>query len=143
MRFTYDPTGNLTGIHSNGELRIDFQYGSGGRLIAAGGTRYEYDSNGRLVSKIEGNGQAWRFAWDARDQLRSVRTPDDTVWTYEYDAFGRRVAKHGPFGATRFIWDRSVLLQEVMSDGAVTSWLISKADRRRLPKFRNASFTPF
>jgi YD repeat-containing protein len=37
--------------------------------------------------------KTWTFEWNAQDQLIKAHCPDGAVWEYEYDPFGRRIAK--------------------------------------------------
>ncbi|MCE7080655.1 RHS repeat protein [Streptomyces sp. ST2-7A] len=76
----------------------------------------------------------WHYTWDAHDRLVETRTPDGTRWTYTYDSFGRRVAKHrhhtdGRIAETvRFTWHDTTFIEEhhTAHDGAgtdtVTTW---------------------
>ncbi len=120
-QFSYDLTGNLTASVRTDARRsmVDEQplsYGPGNRLLAKGQTRYEYDTQGRLVKKIEqvGSGEPmiWCYEWDALDQLRVVRCPDGQIWKYGYDAFSRRVCKSGHNSEVRFVWSAHVPLHE-------------------------------
>jgi RHS repeat-associated protein len=125
-RFSYDAAGNVTRAATDESEEL-FRYGLGGRLLQRGQTLYYYDDNGRLVKKVEpsdgSRSMEWHYEWDALDQLRSVRTPDSELWEYGYDAFGRRVFKHGPGGRQRFIWDRNVVINEIAQNGLQTAWI--------------------
>jgi RHS repeat-associated protein len=124
--FQYDPAGNLTEIGSP-DGRVTLRYAPGGRLEEYDGTRYEYDAEGRLVKKIErilsGKDAEWTFTWDALNQLRSVRRPDGEEWSYQYDVFGRRYSKRGPQSQATYVWDRDVLLHEILPRARPTSWI--------------------
>jgi len=75
----------------------DYRRAPGGRIQRRGDSTYAYDAQGRLISKrTERKGfrpQKWHYQWDGEDQLRRVTTPDDAVWDYHYDPFGRRIGK--------------------------------------------------
>ena len=45
-------------------------------------------------------------------ELGQVSLPNGDTWTYQYDAFGRRVRKTGPTGSVQFVWDADKLLHE-------------------------------
>ena len=77
------------------------------RVVQWGGTRYDYDAQGRMVRKSTPSGPVV-FAWNDEHQLvasGSVRGE----WRYHYDALGRRIAKQRRDGAradaaTWFAW---------------------------------------
>jgi RHS repeat-associated protein len=115
-KFTYGDTGNV--IQFENRLgRTELSYDSGDRLTQCGDIRYYYDRNGRLVNKVEcveaGNPRTWQFTWNASNQLLNVRTPNGEVWSYDYDAFGRRIRKKGPGGTVEFVWDNDVVVHEI------------------------------
>ena len=124
--FRYDPTGNITAYQSYG-IEKELRYSPGNHLEQCGDSRYVHDDQGRLIKRINlkpiGEPDVWEFSWDAIDQLRSVRCPNGDLWTYKYDIFGRRVAKIGPGGETKFVWDADTVVHEVDSASAVVSWV--------------------
>jgi RHS repeat-associated protein len=82
--------------------------------------RYSYDGHGRLVRKRAGRHTEQRFEWDEESRLVAVHTtrrpgtPEATtqLTRFDYDAMGRRVAKHDAFGSTRFVWEGMRLIEE-------------------------------
>ncbi|MFC0507061.1 DUF6531 domain-containing protein, partial [Micromonospora costi] len=136
--YRYDATGNLTsarvsGLPFAGELRYD-----GNLVTEAGGVRYRYDAQGRMVSRTltdpAGGDRTWHFEWDAHDRLVGVRTPDGDRWRYRYDPLGRRIAKQrlvggddtAPVEQVDFVWDGSLLVEQAHTDEygrtRVTTW---------------------
>jgi RHS repeat-associated protein len=120
-RFAYDPAGNL----------LDAPIGGAASGAAPGyvrdnlvrvfeDKRYSYDGHGRLVRKRAGRHTEQRFEWDDESRLVAVhttrrpRTPEaiTQVTRFDYDAMGRRVAKHDAFGSTRFVWEGMRLIEE-------------------------------
>ncbi|WP_371548848.1 DUF6531 domain-containing protein [Streptomyces sp. NBC_00554] len=95
-----------------------------GTLIErAGRTRYEHDALGRMVlrqkTRISRKPATWRYTWDVEDRLASVVTPDGTLWRYQYDPLGRRIAKEqiGADGRSvtervDFVWDGATLCEQ-------------------------------
>ncbi len=107
--------------------------------------RYRYDAWGNCVEKRSGTGERRAFEWDAEHRLEHARI--ETVagaeeWRYDYDPFGRRIAKHQwrpqnasarsrgrrarrfrdggrPEASTHFVWDGNRLLTE-SADGRVS-----------------------
>ncbi|PJJ59362.1 RHS repeat-associated core domain-containing protein [Hymenobacter chitinivorans] len=131
-----DAIGNLFRTPS----RTDRQYGKGGQLREANGTRYYYDAEGNLVRKRLSNGQQWHYDWDGAGQLTSVTRPDGYAVTFTYDALGRRLSKRFRGRVTRWVWDGNQPLHEwqelEVGPGAgsvqdLTTWL-----------FEDASFAP-
>ncbi|MCM1970716.1 DUF6531 domain-containing protein [Streptomyces sp. G1] len=124
-RYTYDTAGNIT----------DGQWGPGpaaepqaASASAVGRISYEHDAQGRVVVKrmkrLSRKPDVWRYSWDSQDRLVGVTTPDGTRWTYQYDPFGRRIAKQrlAPDGVTvaeevTFVWDGFVLAEQISRTG--------------------------
>ena len=128
-RFDYDPAGNLARVRTEGQPPIDqvFRHGPGSRLSQRGDTLYQYDDDGRLIKKTEANGgdppRVWLFSWDAMDrlppgpaagrlrlavQIRCVRTPHRET---------------RPGASTRFLWDREVIVQEIVGEEKASAWI--------------------
>lgn len=126
-RTTYglDASGDPVSI-LEGEKTIPVVNAQGGAVLAQGATRYEYDGAGRLAIKLEPAGagpeRKWQYAWDAKDRLRAVTTPEGAVWEYAYDPFGRRVSKRGPDRDIRYIWNGPVLLHELEKGRPDRTW---------------------
>jgi len=113
-RFAYDPAGNLLDASTApGYVRDNL-------VRVFEDKRYSYDGHGRLVRKLSGRHTDQRFEWDDESRLVAVHTtrrpgtPEATtqVTRFDYDAMGRRVAKHDAFGSTRFVWEGMRLIEE-------------------------------
>jgi RHS repeat-associated protein len=126
-RYAYDEVGNQTQAswpsRHAGDLGAGERSYSGTRIIQAGKIRYEYDAHGRLVLKrkvrLSRKPDTWRFEWDEEDRLRAVVTPDGTVWRYQYDVLGRRIAKQRLaedcqeiVEQVTFTWDDKILCEQ-------------------------------
>lgn len=134
-RYAYDSSGQLataTWPEAQGQETSERTY-QGGRLHTAGRVRYRYDAQGRVVQRqkkrLSAKPDTWHYEWNAEDRLIGVVTPDGTRWRYRYDALGRRVGKqrYAADGATvveavQFIWDGSVLAEEINSEGRARTW---------------------
>jgi|GEM_PF-1567040 len=107
-----DALGNLFRTHD----RSDRRYGPGGQLLetrdARGITRFEYDQEGNLISKIEPDGATWTYAWNSAGMLAEVTRPDGGLVELRYDALGRRISKKFRDKVTRWVWDGNVPLHE-------------------------------
>jgi len=128
-QFRYDTVGNLAGAtFADGVLELrqpdavgnlfrtaahtDRQYGKGGQLRDAGGTRYRYDEEGNLTRKTMSDGRQWHYAWDGTGQLAKVTRPDGYAITFTYDALGRRISKRFRGRVTHWVWDGDKPLHE-------------------------------
>lgn len=101
--------------------------GAGNVLRRTPKAKYAYDKRGRRIGKLCTDGaragaeteqRAVEYRWDARDRLREVSLADGMRVRFDYDAFGRRVAKTtiertGHTRSCRFIWDGLVLAGEI------------------------------
>ncbi|WP_019811370.1 RHS repeat-associated core domain-containing protein [Saccharomonospora halophila] len=133
--YTYDPAGNIRTAtwRSHGSEFADEHGYDGSRLTRTADLGYEYDGQGRVVSRRHhGSGGAprrWRYLWNVEDQLTEVTTPDGTRWRYRYDALGRRIGKHrlSPDGTTvtertDFTWDGLWLTEQVSNGTDAITW---------------------
>ncbi|RNF34517.1 RHS repeat domain-containing protein [Paracoccus methylarcula] len=68
-----------------------------GRIRRRGNITYQHDACGRVIEKRHDEPgfrpRIWQMTWDAHDRLVRLRTPDGSVWRYEYDALGRRIRR--------------------------------------------------
>ncbi|MFF8654103.1 DUF6531 domain-containing protein [Streptomyces huasconensis] len=126
-RYAYDEAGNQIDAswpasHPDHEATGPRAY-AGTRITRAGNVRYEHDALGRITlrqkTRLSRKPDTWRYTWDAEDRLSSVTTADGTVWLYQYDPLGRRIAKQrlADDGAsvaeqTDFTWDGSTLCEQ-------------------------------
>ncbi len=105
--FAYDAVGNLIrrGDPAAPTLLV---YNANDQLVSAGGIAYAYDAAGRRIEERPTSpaGAAVRYAWDARDRLRSFTAADGTTTAYRYDFAGMRQAKVSGAGTTRLLADR-------------------------------------
>ena len=123
--FGYDPAGNIqdsatqqavqssTALSQRGYVRDNL-------VRVFEDKRYFYDGHGRLIRKLAGKHTDQGFAWDEENNLTQVTTTrrpgtehaTTQTTTFDYDAIGRRVAKHDAFGTTVFIWEGMRLIEE-------------------------------
>ncbi|PUA28482.1 MAG: hypothetical protein B0W54_18740 [Cellvibrio sp. 79] len=116
-----DSIGNLFKTHSH----KDREYGPAGQLLAVhttkGTTRYHYDSEGNLISKLEQGNKRWRYQWDGNGWLVKVIRPDNAEVTFAYDALGRRIRKIFNNKITHWIWDDNNPLHEWVETAATST----------------------
>ena len=88
--FEYDATDDLTTIRTdrNTVRAENLVYGPGNRLLQRGSTQYEFDAEGRQISRTDDADadvpKVWRYQWNALDRLESITRPDGQVWRYKY-----------------------------------------------------------
>ena len=123
--FQYDPAGNILDGATQQALSARTQHPQPGyvkdNLVRVfEDKRFFYDGHGRLIRKLSGKHTAQTFSWDDESRLVEVSTTrrpgtenqSTQVTRFDYDALGRRVAKHDSFGSTVFIWEGMRLLEE-------------------------------
>ncbi len=94
----YDGADNLTKIVFPGDRRVDIDYGVGLRPTRVRWTdpsrgdaievRQSWDDSARLVERVDPNGNATRYRYDAADNLEDVTYADGTVRRFSYDTRG-------------------------------------------------------
>ena len=123
--FQYDPAGNILDNAAQQAISQRTQHRQAGyvkdNLVRVfEDKRFFYDGHGRLIKKLSGKHTDQRFTWDEDNRLIAVETvrrpgtEHQTTQTtrFDYDALGRRVAKHDAFGSTVFIWEGMRLIEE-------------------------------
>jgi RHS repeat-associated protein len=147
--FDYDKASNITCKRTEGKITKNEQleYGAGSRLIQKGSTRYEYDSEGRRIKMIRDvdtdNPKIWMYEWNAIDRLKQVTDPDGNIFSYNYDAFGRRVAKSSTNqgikrDTKRAIWDGDVIIHEYSSEKSWSAWIYEVSNLAPIATVQNS-----
>jgi len=96
--FAYDGSGNLI-KRTDASGITTYTYDETNRLLArantAGGKtlNYSYDHVGNLLTLDDGRGIT-TYSYDSRNLLSSMTTDDRTLYTFNYDADGRRTATY-------------------------------------------------
>jgi len=113
--YSYDPMGRLMTVTKDGALVEEYEYGSNGartsemnvlrgitsrtmtysdedHLLTAGGTTYQYDADGFLVTKTRGT-DVTQYFYSSRGELLQVVLPEGKTIDYLHDPLGRRIAK--------------------------------------------------
>jgi RHS repeat-associated protein len=121
--FEYDPMGNI--VHIKDRHRdVRFTYQGRGRLASRSETgitlRFEYDTEGRLISVINESDQVYRFELDELGNVAAEYNFDGTQRTYTRDATGRIVKVERASGlSTEYMHDASGRVREIRhSDGS-------------------------
>ncbi|WP_224039488.1 DUF6531 domain-containing protein, partial [Paraburkholderia unamae] len=127
--FAYDPAGNLLAV-SHGKV-THVGVAKGDRLLSlvmpelpvAQTPQYGYDGHGNRTSVTVPQADASQaltaaYRYDGAHQLRRIEHANGGTSRYEYDALGRRTAKHhtdaqGRTITTLFVWDGDWMAQEI------------------------------
>ncbi|QLL13731.1 RHS repeat-associated core domain-containing protein [Pseudomonas chlororaphis] len=110
--FAHDPAGNLLG---GGDHPVTDQANiKGNRLLMQGDRHFDYDAFGNLSRERRGTGQKLitEYRYDCQHRLIGVSLPGGSTATYQYDAFGRRIAKTVDGRTTEFLWQGERLIAE-------------------------------
>lgn len=102
--FNYDPVGNRESV-INGAI-TSYVTNSLNQYTSVGGVEYSYDNNGNLTS--DGTNS---YTYDAEDRLVAATTPRNAV-CYQYDPFGRRIAKNVNGKVTKYLYDGDQVICE-------------------------------
>jgi RHS repeat-associated protein len=89
LAYIYDAAGNRIKTILNGAT-TNYATNDRNEYTTVGGTTYQYDADGNLVSQTDGSGTT-TFTYNSLNQLVKVVTPTDT-WVYQYNGRGQRVA---------------------------------------------------
>jgi RHS repeat-associated protein len=123
LTYTYDAAGrreSLGGTFAQVNLPAvlpTVSYNANNQLTQVGATAHTYDANGSLT-----NDGIKTYTWNARGQLGSLS--GSLAASFQYDAFGRRVAKSINGTSTAFLYDGANVIQE-LSGSTPTANLLS------------------
>ena len=117
--YILDAFGNRTRLVDNG-LTVDTSYDELDRILTAGGRTFTHDANGRLT-KVESAIGSVSYAYDYEDRLLQVApSSGGAPVQYGYDADGNRVSRAEGTSITRYVFDLSTSLPNVLleTDGS-------------------------
>jgi RHS repeat-associated protein len=111
--FAYDPSGNRTS-DKNEDYYI---YNEDNELLENTSQNMEYDNSGNLVKKSDSNGTV-NYDFNIKNRLVEVeKNSGDTIATYYYDPFGRRLWKEVNGTRTYFFYSEQGLVAEYDESG--------------------------
>jgi RHS repeat-associated protein len=102
LRYVYDAAGNRIRTVING-VTTNYAANNLNQYTTVGGATQTYDADGNLIQVVNGT-QTTTYTYNQRNQLIGATTPEGT-FTYEYDAFGNRVASTKNGVRTEFLVD--------------------------------------
>ncbi len=103
--YQYDSTGNLIQVN-NGKLTIRHTYNNLGQLIKTEYLEwnktisYQHDHFGRIVTRIDPDGNQTRYFYDKLGRVEKIEGPNRQVFTFNYDKDGRFIGKKASNGST-------------------------------------------
>jgi len=112
-RFAHDPAGNLLMQDRPGPDIV-----AANRLTIQGDRHYDYDAYGNLIRERRGRGHALitEYRYDSQHRLISLTQPNGQTARYRYDPFGRRISKTVDDITTEFFWQGDKLVAEHHAD---------------------------
>ena len=111
IRYAYLPGGNRGQLVTAGRT-VPYQYDLADRLTRAGEDTFLHDANGNLIERRGAQGVT-RYQYDSEDRLVRVVKPDGAEVTFGYAPTGERVWRKDASGVTWFVTDGTNLLAEL------------------------------
>jgi len=96
-------------------------YNAANQLTAWGSASLSYDANGNLT-----NDGTNTYAWNARNKLASMNSG---AISFQYDPYGRRVAKTVSGTTMNYLYDRANIVQELSGGSVLSNWLTGRTDQ--------------
>lgn len=131
--YTYDAAGNRTS-ETNAARGIEstrtYTYAAGDRIVSTSDATYTTDADGFLTSRETSTGTT-AYRYSGLGELLEVHLASGRDVTYDYDAFGRRVAKRVDGVLTaKYLWGGSTTLLAVYSGTDDLLYRFTYADGR-------------
>jgi RHS repeat-associated protein len=126
LTYSYDGSGRRTsagGSYAQTELPSAVSatsYNADNQLTTWGSASLTYDANGNLTS--DGTNT---YTWNARNKLASMNSG---AFSFQYDTYGRRVAKTVSGNTTNYLYDRDNIAQELSGGSVLSNWLTGGTD---------------
>jgi RHS repeat-associated protein len=111
MRYSYQPGGNRARREVAGRS-VQYRFDAADRLLQAGSDAFAYDVNGNLVER-RGPVGVTRYQYDSENRLIKVTRPDGAEVSYGYAPTGERVWRRDASGITYFVTDGVNVLAEL------------------------------
>ena len=132
--FQYDQAGNLVSVGSGQTASYEGR-AKGDRLQVfvtpefhvKQSPQYSYDGHGNRIARSVA-AQTEHYRYDGTHQLASIEHANGAKSRYEYDALGRRIAKHvtdarGNTQTTLFVWNGDWMVQELRAGSAPITYV--------------------
>ena len=129
--YSYDAVGNR--LSSLGIL--PYSYNSSNEITSTPSASYSYDGNGNPLTRTDTTGTT-TYTWDFENRLTSVQLPSHPTVSFQYDAFGRRIAK----GNSVYVYDGANLIGEAdLTGNLVARYTFTGGIDQPLAAFRGGS----
>jgi len=133
--FQYDIDGNLIQV-TNGKLTVRHTYNNLGRHISTEYPEwnkminYQYDHFGRMVTRIDPDGNQTRYFYDKLGRTERIEGPDRQAFTFTYDKDGNLIGRKASNGtAAQYKYDDSGRIVSINHLDAAGKVLISSQYR--------------
>ena len=114
IRYNYSPGGNRQAVVRGDQTRT-YQYGPADRLLQAGDEKLTYDADGNVVERSGPDG-ATRYQYNSENRLIAAIQPDGRKTTFGYGPLGERIWREDGQGRTWFVTDGANLIAELNAD---------------------------
>lgn len=128
----YDAEWNRIAINEGGVITT-YTVNNLNQYLQAGNTTFQYDSDGNLIRQVSDAGVRL-YEWNAAGQLTRIVLENGEVWTFAYDAWGRRVRMTRGNEVRQYVYDGDNLYAELDGNGNVIAryvhgyGLVARAD---------------
>jgi RHS repeat-associated protein len=102
LQYVYDAAGNRIRTIVNG-VTTNYATNNQNQYTTVGSATYTYDADGNLTKVVDGT-RTWTYTYNDENKLIGAVTPEGT-FSYEYDAFGNRVASVQNGQRTEYLLD--------------------------------------
>ncbi len=112
VEYDYLPDGNRSVRSENEQSVVQYRYDAADRLLASGDEGLKYDANGNLIERSSKTGTT-RFEYDTEDRLVAVVGPDGSETRYGYAPTGTRAWREDEHGKTYYVSDGQNVVSEL------------------------------
>ena len=127
LLYTLDPLGRRTAVSGTfartglpAATTATAAYDTANRLTSWNGAAVTYDNNGNLLTQ-----GGLTYAYNARNQLKSVKQGSTTLGAFVHDGLGRRVQKTISGTVTKYVYDGWNVVQERDSKNKITANMLA------------------
>lgn len=128
VSYEYDSMGNRT-LETDANGTTKYQYDSQDRLVRAGETAFVYDNAGNLISRKD-KGQSTTYQYDDENRLLEVKSGKKKI-RYSYDGDGNRVRRELNGRITNYLNETVMGMPRAIADfgadGKLTHYLLGQS----------------
>jgi len=119
ISYGYDKTDNRTKMEKvigTTKERTHYRYNKKNELIQSGEKVFQYDADGNMISKKDGNSLT-KYAYDDYNAMTEIITPGKDNISYGYGPFGKRILKKIGENITIYVYEREDILWTMDGQG--------------------------